>query len=245
MKRILFSHVLLFTFVAIHAQVNIEKVPDIKLWDFETIPSFFCNGEKTIMVSREYNSEEGFGYYDCYDSSLNQICHFKINEEKFHIRSTPFVDYDTNFGKPEPGHIVRYFHITQTLFNDDDKFEFLADIYSNPENPYLRDICICNEDGDILQKLDIEGHIYDRIEYLIKLNGEYYFVVYEDGQHGYSLYKITKGAQTGSKALNITKTSNTTPRYYDLNGSSVNPDATKGQIIIKTNGTTSEKVLIK
>lgn len=240
MKRVLFSLVLFFTFVAIHAQVNVEKVATIPSLDFELIPSFFCKGEKPIMVSR--NWEDGFWHFNCYDSSLNQIHHFTINKEKLRIvdiEQIPFVDYDTNYGKAETGHIVRYFQITQTLFNDDNKFEFVANVYSDPDNPSTREMCICNEDGDILQKLDINGHFY-----LIKLNDEYYFLLY-GSEDGYDFYKITKGGSTGTPSLNIAKTTHATPRYYDLNGTSVNPNTTKGKVIIKTDGTTSEKVLIK
>ena len=240
MKRILLSLVLLFIVSVINAQVKIEKVATIFSNDFDIIPSYLCKGEKTILVA--FNKEkldDEFSYYNCYDSSLNIIHQFRIKKNIVNFR---FIDFDIN-----PGLFLdivsncAHLNFTQTLFNDDEKFEYFASIQSDPENPNSWDLYICNEDGHLLQKLDIGART--NYIYIIKINSDYYILKSHDG---FEFYKINKSVEpTGTKEINITKTQKAPTRFFDLTGKTVNPDAAKGKVIIKTDGTTSEKVLMK
>lgn len=114
--------------------------------------------------------------------------------------------------------------ITQTLFNSDDKYEYIRPILqqssytSESDRDYDGEVDeittyydskelgfeIVNEDGDVLQSIRFESP-KEYVDYvLVTINDKYYFVVEmenEDYSYTYEWYALTPGSSTGLKKV--------------------------------------------
>ena len=240
MKSFLLSLVLLFTVVVIKAQVNLEKVANLNR-PITIVPPNFSKDKRPLLISPKESYGE-YEVYNVYDSEMRLVRNFKMYYPKFHPIEMRFIDYDSGTSFIAPNNtILNNFRFTQTLFNEDEKIEFVSAAYSDPNNTDTWGVYIINEDGEFLQKLDIGSDF----KLILKMNGCYYIATMaSDG--GYDFYKITKNIDsTGTNAITVSNSQNGPTQFFDLAGKSVNPDTAKGKVIIKTNGTSSSKILVK
>lgn len=114
--------------------------------------------------------------------------------------------------------------ITQTLFNSDDKYEYIRTIFQQTSSTeeydrnydgevdwittYYEDETagfeIVNEDGDVLQSIRYESLPYHHRFYLITINDKCYLAVEmenEDYSYTYEWYALTPGSSTGLKKV--------------------------------------------
>ncbi len=139
---------------------------------------------KPLLKSIVANDEQLFynlkgGVCDIYDYDFNLV-------RSFNFTSTSEYDYRCykNFDTFEEANIA----ISQTLFNDDEKFEYVTNI----ENDNYGDI-IFSEDGTILYSFP-EGEF---IEYIITIKGKNYIAtsIYENESFCYLIDKQTTSIQ--------------------------------------------------
>ena len=232
MKQILIVLALMMP-MFLNAQIKVEKVETINNVH-SLIPPEFCANKKAIIICGNVSDDDGKLSYSIYDSKMKLMRNFKRDRELY-TREYKFYDYD----KGADYSAIINVTFTQTLFNDDEKLEYIVSGYSDPNNSDTWGLHVINEDGKFLYKLDFDGH---EVKCIMKLDGEYYFMT----NGPLFFYKITKdNSSTGANALTITKTENAPTQYFDLTGKSVTPDTAKGQVIIKTDGNGSQKILMK
>ena len=133
--------------------------------DSEFIPTLFTKDGKAklaIMSEDTWDVQDGKTMnVDIYNDSFEKETSFHINGG-VELVTLYFYDIDENM------HDDIYFYATQTLFNDDEKYEYV--IYSN--NSYQ----VINSDNEIVCTLDITPDYYYRDELsFCRWGGKYYF----------------------------------------------------------------------
>ncbi len=103
--------------------------------------------------------------------------------------------------------------LTQTLFNDDDKFEWLAESYDAAETMTGYDIV--QEGGTVLGNIPCESNYYP---YLYKMNDKYYIAAEKNGV--YIFFRVNKNVATGVTVQKV----NSIPgmNVYNINGQRLN-----------------------
>ncbi len=218
-KRILFIFLCVVSFLSASAQPNIEYRGRLRNGNgasFAVIPKIFCKDNTPLIIS------EGRSIYD---GDLNLVCTIKGVYPKELI----FRDYDdgTYFS------IDKYekFVFTQTLFNDDEHFEYIVKCEIDGVSGYY----VINDEGTVVMYFGKEF-----IPNLIKINGNFYFIDY----NGF-FYKLNReGAESGTNKVSVSRAEDIgETRYFGLSGQEVNPQSTSEKIIIKTDGKKSVKVV--
>ena len=144
MKKFLFS-LLLVAAVSANAQtaLNLKKSFDVS--SLTVIPQIFSYAEKMQIVFGAKSS------FDIYDANLQKVYSINKNSdfETRKAQTISFADWDQN-SYPDYS-----FYFTQTLFNDDEKYEYVTAHYSSEfdtyGNPKIDGFNIVSDDGTILQ----------------------------------------------------------------------------------------------
>lgn len=243
MKRLFLFFSVLAIAATSNAQFSIE--PAVTLSDsgskIYVIPKDFSKSNTPLLIPPSS--------IEIYDDNLNLIKSFNISEfpwpsgEGIQIQTFDFIDLDQNFSyhgmSPSSAYTIylNEFYFTQTLFNDDEKFEFVA--YKRKEGESKKfDYYVYNEDGELLAEFEIEGYLRT----ITKLGGNYYFTT----TNPCNFYKINRTSSSGINAPKVSQsTGKSAMRYYDITGKKVDPNAAKGKIVIKTDGSSAEKVVMK
>lgn len=173
------------------------------------------------------------------------------------VMSFDFQDYD------EASYTDRSFSLSQTLFNDDEKFEYIVPAYGELTTyiygGYDRDgdgeidhrtvqqsnamvgFKVVSEDGTTLQTVTFEDGGNGEIESVMRLNGKYYLVVYVYGSDSYVFYKIDRQATSVSR-VNAMPAAVTA--RYSLDGQRLTTPRRGVNIVRRSDGKT-EKILVK
>ncbi len=160
--------------------------------DSEFIPTLFTkDGKAKLAIMSEDPWDVQYGKtmnVDIYNDSFEKETSFHINGG-VELVTLYFYDIDENM------YDDIYFNATQTLFNDDEKYEYV--VRSN--NSYY----VINSDNEIVCTLDIGSHnsYYGELP-LYRWGGKYYFSHYDDydaGKSTTSFYLYDRNAQSVKK----------------------------------------------
>lgn len=115
------------------------------------------------------------------------------NEEGFTI---PIIDLDrTSIFDADNEYLL----ISQSLFNNDDKFEYVRFV-SNPEDAYkTKAFEIVNEDNDVLAEIDCPANSERSYPRILKWGDNYYFAIYsrnKDYTYFWDIYHIEKSTNS-------------------------------------------------
>ena len=95
--------------------------------------------------------------------------------------------------------------LTQTLFNDDEKFEYILLQEDNENSSYYKSLQVISEDGTILQTLEFPNKVYGENVKLVIIGKSRYlaFGEYEgeDDFHCLNMYKINKSADPSKVSI--------------------------------------------
>lgn len=194
MKRlILFLSVIVSTITS-NAQFTIEPpviVPESGSSAYSTylsvIPKDFCQNNTSLI---EVGNQDNFCIYDCHLSIVRSI---NIDSFQSHyFKNLIFIDYDegaTYHQVNSSSSIQSSFRFSQTLFNYDEKFEYVETCYLDKNDHNTWGTYVFNEDGEVVMKLDIEGEF----KMIMKIGGNIYIVT---GSSPYRFYKIDRNQST-------------------------------------------------
>ena len=173
MKRFLFIVLFISTCITTNAQFNIET-PKTLPEDFQEeiatdmyiMQEDFCF-DKNINILISHN-----GKYYLYDKNLSFVRSIVLPANS-PIKKFKFYDCEKSSSASA--------FLSQTLFNDDEKFEYISGGWVNEE----WGTWVYNEDGEAIVKLDLEGEFQG----VWKIGNCYYLVT---GSTPYRFYKINK-----------------------------------------------------
>lgn len=197
MKKILLSG-LLFASLGMQAQIigdKIENVPDV--FDSGFLPATFTIDNKSYFTvdNTEENYSSGYsGSIQVYDDEFKHIKNVDIYGN---LCVLFYYDYSLNSNESVHG-----LPISQTLFNSDNKYEYVRVVY-NSDNGYCSEIV--NEDNEVLGSITLASSIdyLDGIG-LAKINEKFYFIVsYSTAGMEYieEWYTFTPGFETDLKKV--------------------------------------------
>lgn len=184
MKKFFVSTIIALACVGASAQV--ETTP-VKLGEggIYGIPESYSYNYTDHMVLVEFDYDKNAGDIRVYDEDINLVKEIKVAEEPLSL-SYKNLSGDSDYAT---------MYLTQTLFNNDEKFEYVvgieADNYSG-----ISGFKIVSEDGEVLQTVNLGISAYDEPEIIeIGMNTYFAFEMYEDSESWNSylnLYKINK-----------------------------------------------------
>ena len=208
MKKQLLIALVGFMSVASNAQTFEEKpVSPLNFNYFTSIPACFCKDAKTyLVVSSLKRVFDGGEYYGDYELSESYVYNDKLGLVKqFPAINTIVECVYSDFGKYDAG---GGFLFSQTLFNDDDAFEYVeCDVIVDEDEydyrtTYMR---VMSENGKELARITFDKPLrgieyYDAPE-LIRMGDKNYLYIstcYFDGWGDFKrLYQINKSADGG------------------------------------------------
>ena len=177
----------------------------------ETTPKPLPQSLDGIGEQFRYNPDEG--YVVSYttvgkDHNNDDIITIRVYDENLGIKKTinptdypesiSVYDYNNNSGDFE-------ITLTQTLFNDDEKFEYILLQEDNENRSYYKSLQVISEDGTILQTLEFPNKVYGANVKLVIIGKSRYlaFGEYEgeDDFHCLNMYKINKSADPSKVSI--------------------------------------------
>lgn len=191
MKKFFVSTIIALACVGASAQV--ETTP-VKLGDgyMYGIPDPYTYNEEYKMVFVEFDGDKNAGNMRVYDGELNLVKDIKVTEEPLHLESKDMTD---------GGFQGATVFLTQTLFNDDEKYEYVVGIpdESDSYGGRISGFKIVSEDGTVLQTISFGMGASSEPDIIGWGLGNRYlaFEMYEDNESWNSslnLYKINKSA---------------------------------------------------
>lgn len=221
---LIMNYILLFLFAAMtaltaNAQVETEAksvpVASIDYYIPEQFRLYPCFGEIYYLEFSDNPYEEPKRELRIYDENLEVI-------KKFPLLGYPSEFRGTNLNAPKDHFEI---NVTQTLFNNDEKFEYVLPIEIEEDDGQRTYIgCkIISEDGTVLQTLNIPDNI-EYPEMTIYIIGDNYYLAFDcyegkDGNTYTDFYKISKDASDPSKVSISTepKRMNVSPRMVGRN----------------------------
>ena len=163
----------------------------------------------------------------------------------------------------------RTIYLTQTLFNTDEKYEYMMPLYSSSYETHEDDMDgdgvvdfkssgttnsiigfqIVSEDGKVLQTVNFDGNFRlngsgkGEVD-LLKIHGKLYltFEGYDDNSGAILLYSINP-ATSSVRMMTMEKVSSVATRSYNLSGRATRGE--KGVNIIRMSDGTTKKVLVQ
>ena len=257
-----------------------------------TLPEFSYNGKAQMFIDEmDENGKQKFTFYSDDFTKEGELTINPVEYEFYHKHEErAFVDgkytgawevkeeiNDKGFSGVFNLHLndfdqscddFRNIFLTQTLFNTDDKYEYLLPIISpnngGQEEDRDRDgqvdlkftwtdavvtgFKVVSETGNVLQTINFENGFHTTDTYsttdvdLLRINGKLYLCIdgYIDDSDAVLLYSI-ESTTNGVRMMTMEKVSST--RRYNLNGRLTNGE--KGINIIRMSDGTTKKVLVK
>ena len=221
MKKILLS-LLLVAATSANAQTALNLKKSFEGNSFRFVPKMFAYEEKMQIVHKTESS------YDIYDANLQKVYSIDNNNDlSQNVESIQFYDWDQNSYYSD-----KSFVFTQTLFNDDEIYEYVTKHYSSESDEYgsthVDGFNIVSDDGTILQTIMLDKKIYSIDVDVWKIGGKIYLVV-----HNYNFcnfYEIEKGAATAVRQVESLPASPDNS-IYNLNGQKMKNVTTNGVYI--------------
>ena len=179
------------------------------------IPPVFTNGAY-ICVQKSYDDETT--YQTWYSDTVNVI-NSNLQVERSFVVNSDFVE-EGMVGRPIPLNFYNftenvspkriYVYYTQTLFNNDNNFEYIKPIYSaNPISRYtIERFDILTENGSVVNTITLEdGYLARPFIYLYKFGNKFYIYIEvansesEEGEAAW--YRIDQQTQSISRVENV------------------------------------------
>ncbi len=152
-------------------------------------PSLFSYGNKTYFFEQSYYSyDENIYSYKVYDSKFNNVRQITL---KNNPRYLDYHDFDQSFGFG--GNFISGIAFTQTLFNNDDKFE--AIVVNQGADNRVTGFSVVQEDGKVLFTTQLE---YCDYFYIFKIDNSYFLAVHGYESEGFYLYSIDREGSSSS-----------------------------------------------
>lgn len=179
--------------MCINAQVETTPLKTLGSYLYGIDELFLYDEVTPYVVSVEFGGSDGktAGTMRVYDNEFNLkktiTPESKPNSLNVHVLNANSADYTI--------------YLTQTLFNDDEKFEYLIESGSGM---YATELKVVSEDGTVLQTLKYPAgvEVYrDEIDLFVVGSNKYLSIGwgYENGNEYMNLYKINKDASDPSK----------------------------------------------
>ena len=176
----------------------------------ETTPKPLPQSLDGIGEQFRYNPDEGY-VVSCTtvgeDQNNDGIITIRVYDENLGIKKTinptdyPESIWVYNYNNNSDDYEIT---LTQTLFNDDEKFEYILLQEDNENRSYYKSLQVISEDGTILQTLEFPNKVYGGIVKLVIIGNSRYLAFGEyEGEDDFSclnMYKINKSADP-SKVL--------------------------------------------
>lgn len=196
MKKILLGSIMLLTTATTNAQVdnnptifNIDRggvinvIPKPLSYDGTNRVYVFNSDKQVTIYSNDFIPIKSFNMIMGMENGLG------------------FIDYDSDHHLNENLFIGEYPCLTQTLFNEDDKYEYLSfpsartDKWGDYNIPVCNSFNVMSEDGSILQSVTFpDGYELSELVHaqIIKLNEEYYILIADYNKEVFHVYKINR-----------------------------------------------------
>ena len=212
MKKILFS-LLLVAATSANAQTALNPKKSFDGRNIKVSPQIFSYEEKMQIV---FEAETSF---DIYDANLQKV-HSITKNSDFDNFGRNVVEYINFYDWDQDSYPDAAFLFSQTLFNDDEKYEYVTDHYSSELDSYgntqIDGFNIVSEDGTILQTVLFEKKTsYINSVDVWKIEGKIYFKVSTSSYCNF--YEIEKGAATAVRQVSSLPVSPDNS-IYNLNG---------------------------
>ena len=235
MKKTLQQLFVLAAFVAapmtMNAQVGEGKVFPRNLSD-HFIPKAFTYDGKNYLYARKYNLEDNTTAMTIYNDELEVVKSFTLPGGSL---SCSFLDLDDNSAPNSSS------EVTQTLFNADEKYEYVMPI---------KDIGfrVVSEDGTELQSITFDvtdPYLWDDGFYLMKINGKFYMLFEVDSKSESVTYTIFYSINPQTNEVKAVK--NIPGKFagrFSLDGRR-QEKMQRGVNIVRQSDGTAKKVLVK
>ena len=198
MKKLFISTMMAMSAMCVNAQI-------------ETTPKPLPQSLDGISEQFRYNPEVGYVVSWTTvgeDENNDGIITIRVYDENLDIKKTinP-TDYPKSIWGYDYNNNSDDFEITltQTLFNDDEKFEYILLQEDNENSSYYKSLQVISEDGTILQTLEFPNKVYGENVKLVIIGKSRYlaFGEYEgeDDFHCLNMYKINKSADPSKVSI--------------------------------------------
>lgn len=166
------------------------------------IPADFSADGKSHIVSIEFSgdfsdnddSSNEFNKISIYDDDLNVI-------KSFNVPFNPGIDWEISYFNYNTGlsYGDLYIAVTQTLFNNDENYEYLSPIYSSDGDyeRYRIGFNIVSETGDVLQTITYDGMRLSDLE-IVTVNEKNFLRAVVDSDDGVYHYYYNFNPSTSS-----------------------------------------------
>ena len=248
MKKFLFYALALFASSVMDAQTTyVGMVQNMPL--FYWIPKDLTKDNHIYFYSQQNSAEDGYKFH-IYNEDLETVRDLNVNtpsytytqkiEEKDPITgewktvseetnnapanmttAIKYINYDS-----ETSH-NNYFSITQSLFNDEGKFEFYipvrdpssVEVYESDSDgdgvidrrtttigTEIKYINVISEDGDVIATVKpSDGYTIGNLYYIAKMGGKFFLICWtrNETEGGYGFYRIEKGSSSVQHIVTI------------------------------------------
>ncbi len=143
---------------------------------------------KSIAYALE-NYQDGYFSVKLYNEGFEEIRSLSVYTGSDEGFATLLIDLDEPSVSDAGSY---YFFLTQTLFNNDDKFEFVRFVAEGHKNTAFE---VVNEDNEVLATINSPADSYRSYPRILKWNGKYYFGIYSytnDYTYFWDIYLIEK-----------------------------------------------------
>ena len=150
---------------------------------------------KSIAYALE-NYQDGYFSVKLYNEGFEEIRSLSVYTGSDEGFATLLIDLDEPSVSDAGSY---YFFLTQTLFNNDDKFEFVRFVEEGYKNTAFE---VVNEDNEVLATINSPADSYRSYPRILKWNGKYYFGIYSytnDYTYFWDIYLIEKGTNSVRK----------------------------------------------
>lgn len=143
---------------------------------------------KSIAYALE-NYQDGYFSVKLYNEGFEEIRSLSVYTGSDEGFATLLIDLDEPSVSDAGSY---YFFLTQTLFNNDDKFEFVRFVEEGYKYTAFE---VVNEDNEVLATINSPADSYRSYPRILKWNGKYYFGIYSytnDYTYFWDIYLIEK-----------------------------------------------------
>ena len=191
MKKLLLSAIALVAFSSANAQLSESGKGKGYI---RVAPKEFCYDGKVKLIMDETEYGEPTSIFKIYDSNFEVEKTVTLNlgygASRSAIRSIyfEFSDYDNNRC------VEQGFNISQTLFNNDEKYEALVPKYTQKEVMDPTGLSVVSEDGTELYSIELGFALPEYSDYfkLMKINGKLYIAVQDETYDNYVFFEINR-----------------------------------------------------
>ena len=191
MKKLLLSAITLVAFSSANAQLSESGKGKGYI---RIAPKEFCYDGKVKLIMYETEYSEPTSIFKIYDSNFEVEKTVTLNLGYGASRSAiepiyfEFSDYDNNRC------VEQGFNISQTLFNNDEKYEALVPKYTQKEVMYPTGLSVVSEDGTELYSIELDFALPEYSDYfkLMKINGKLYIAVQDVTYDNYVFFEINR-----------------------------------------------------